>query len=221
MEWCKNMDFRTLYEQPDFNLEAIKSYIYNILKGADYAHQRGIIHRDLKPGNVLFLPEKRTVKIVDWGLADFYEPGKRFNVRVASRYFKGPELLLNFHFYNYTLDVWSAGCMLAGMMFKKEPFFKGTDNDDQMIKIAKVIGTEEVKQYLEKFKDQTKMTKEIRDNLLNFKKKPWSKFVTKENERLVCQTDGFDLLTKMLTIDHSTRITAKDALDHPFFDSVR
>jgi len=90
-----------------------------------------VIHRDIKPSNVLFLANECKVKIVDWGLADSYWPGKRFpSVRVASRYYKGPELLLNNHYYDYQLDVWSAGCMLAEMMLQREPFFKGTDNDD-------------------------------------------------------------------------------------------
>jgi casein kinase II subunit alpha len=59
-------------------------------------------------------------------------------VRVASRYFKGPELLVDFQEYDYSLDMWSLGCMLAGMIFKKEPFFHGQDNYDQLVRIAKV-----------------------------------------------------------------------------------
>ncbi len=61
-------------------------------------------------------------------MADFYTPGNKFNVRVASRYFKAPELLVDYNYYDYQLDTWSVGCMLAGMMFGREPFFKGTDN---------------------------------------------------------------------------------------------
>ena len=59
-------------------------------------------------------------------------------MRVASRYFKGPELLVDFQEYDYALDLWSLGCMFSGMIFKKEPFFHGHDNYDQLVKIAKV-----------------------------------------------------------------------------------
>ena len=59
-------------------------------------------------------------------------------MRVASRYFKGPELLVDFQEYDYALDMWSLGCMFAGMIFRKEPFFHGHDNYDQLVKIAKV-----------------------------------------------------------------------------------
>lgn len=53
-------------------------------------------------------------------------------MRVASRYFKGPELLVDLQDYDYSLDMWSLGCMFAGMIFRKEPFFNGHDNYDQV-----------------------------------------------------------------------------------------
>ena len=51
---------------------------------------------------------------------------------MASRYFKGPELLVDYQYYDYSLDMWSLGCMLASMIFRKEPFFHGHDNYDQV-----------------------------------------------------------------------------------------
>jgi len=94
--------------------------------------------------------EKRKLRLIDWGLAEFYHPGKEYNVRVASRYFKGPELLVDLQDYDYSLDMWSLGCMFAGMIFRKEPFFNGHDNYDQLVKIAKVrnshLSTEKPKQ---------------------------------------------------------------------------
>jgi len=86
---------------------------------------------------------------------------------VASRYFKGPELLVDFQEYDYSLDMWSYGCMFASMVrrssilkyasnnyvqiFRKEPFFHGHDNYDQLVKITKVLGTDELYNYLEKY----------------------------------------------------------------------
>lgn len=54
--------------------------------------------------------------MIDWGLAEFYHAGTEYNVRVASRYFKGPELLVDFQEYDYSLDMWSYGCMFASMV---------------------------------------------------------------------------------------------------------
>ncbi|CAH8390532.1 unnamed protein product [Eruca vesicaria subsp. sativa] len=104
------------------------------------------MHRDVKPHNVMIDHELRKLRLIDWGLAEFYHPGKEYNVRVASRYFKGPELLVDLQDYDYSLDMWSLGCMFAGMVsggcimffFRKEPFFYGHDNQDQLVKIAKV-----------------------------------------------------------------------------------
>lgn len=54
--------------------------------------------------------------LIDWGLAEFYHPGKEYNVRVASRYYKSPELLINLQDYDYSLDMFSAGCMLGSLV---------------------------------------------------------------------------------------------------------
>lgn len=133
---------------------------------------------------------------MDWGLADFYEPAKRFNCRVASRYFKGPELLLGNNYYDYSLDLWSVGCMMAGMVFMKEPFFKGTDNDDQLIKIAKVLGTQAVMDYVEKFEHIT-LSEYFKEHLLNYKPKPFQKYINSANEQLVTE-EALDLLQRLL-----------------------
>lgn len=198
MEFVQSTPFRDLY--PKLEQEDIKYFIYHTLKGLDYAHSCGIVHRDIKPPNVMMdIQEKmngerhRMLKIVDWGLADFYEPAKRFNCRVATRYYKGPELLLENNYYDYSLDVWATGCMLAGMIFAKEPFFQGTSNDDQLIKIAKVIGSEHVLQYVEKF-PHIELSQYFQDNLLNFKPKPWEKYVNSSNKDLVSD-EAFDLLS--------------------------
>ena len=63
----------------------------------------------------------------------------------------GPELLVDYQMYDYSLDMWSLGCMLASMIFRKEPFFHGHDNYDQLVRIAKVLGTEELFEYLDKY----------------------------------------------------------------------
>lgn len=66
-------------------------------------------------------------------------------------FFQGPELLVDYQMYDYSLDMWSLGCMLASMIFRKEPFFHGHDNYDQLVRIAKVLGTEELFEYLDKY----------------------------------------------------------------------
>lgn len=60
-------------------------------------------------------------------------------------------LLSLLQMYDYSLDMWSLGCMFASMIFRKEPFFHGHDNYDQLVRIAKVLGTDELYDYIEKY----------------------------------------------------------------------
>jgi len=70
--------------------------------------------------------------LIDLGLADFYLPNQRYNVRVASRHYKSPELLVGYEYYDYGLDMWGVGCILGGLLLRREPFFRGKDNIDQL-----------------------------------------------------------------------------------------
>ena len=116
-----DVDFRTLYKSfADYD---IRFYIYEVLKALDFCHSKGIMHRDVKPHNIMIDHNNKKLRLIDWGLAEFYHPQQEYNVRVASRYFKGPELLIDLQTYDYSLDIWSLGCMFAGMIFQKEPFF--------------------------------------------------------------------------------------------------
>lgn len=133
-----NEDFKNIY----LKLSEYDSryYLYEVLKGLDFCHSKGIMHRDVKPHNIVVDQENRRLRLIDWGLAEFYHPGTDYNVRVASRYFKGPELLVDYGYYDYSLDLWSLGCMYASMLFRREPFFHGCDNYDQLVRIVKVLG---------------------------------------------------------------------------------
>lgn len=129
----------------------------------------------LPPPLPLF-PVFSQLRLIDWGLAEFYHPNTEYNVRVASRYFKGPELLVDFQEYDYSLDMWSLGCMFASMIFRKEPFFHGHDNYDQLVKITKVLGTDELYAYLEKY--DIDLDAQYDDILGRYQRKPWSRFIT-------------------------------------------
>ena len=67
----------------------------------------GIMHRDVKPHNVMIDHQQRKLRLIDWGLAEFYHPGQDYNVRVASRYFKGPELLVDYQVRSCEFDTFS------------------------------------------------------------------------------------------------------------------
>jgi len=215
-EHVNNLDFKVLYPTlTDFH---IRYYLMELLKALDFCHSNGIMHRDVKPHNIMISHEERKLRLIDWGLAEFYHPGREYNVRVASRYFKGPELLLDHQEYDYSLDMWSMGCMVASMFFRKEPFFHGHDNYDQLVKIAKVLGTDDLFAYVAKYN----MTLDPRyDDLLGrHVRKPWERFITPEVQPLISD-EGLDFLNGLLVYDHQNRLTAAEAMAHPFFNPVK
>ncbi|RMD42617.1 hypothetical protein DV735_g2502, partial [Chaetothyriales sp. CBS 134920] len=215
-ENVNNTDFRALY--PRFVDYDVRYYIYELLKALDFCHSKGIMHRDVKPHNVMIDHEKRKLRLIDWGLAEFYHKDTEYNVRVASRYFKGPELLVDFQEYDYSLDMWSLGAMFASMIFRKEPFFHGNSNSDQLVKIAKVLGTDDLFEYLDKY--DIELDAQYDDILSRFPRKSWQSFVNADNQRFV-SAEAIDFLDRLLRYDHQERLTAQEAMAHPYFAPVR
>jgi casein kinase II subunit alpha len=211
-EKINNVDFRVLY--PKFTIRDIQYYFTQLLIALDYSHSMGIIHRDVKPQNIMIDPLTKKLRLIDWGLAEFYHMGMDYNVRVASRYHKGPELLINLQQYDYSLDLWSVGCMLAAIIFKKEPFFRGDSNTDQLVQIAKVLGTENLLKYVNKY--GLKLSLEYDGILGNYPRKSWKAFINKDNQHLISD-EVLDLIDKLLTYDHQLRPTAQQTMAHPFF----
>jgi len=215
-EYVDNVDFKTLY--PTLSDHDVRYYIYQLLRALDYCHSCGIMHRDVKPHNVMIDHKRRELRLIDWGLAEFYFPGTLYNVRVASRYFKGPELLVDLQDYDYSLDMWSLGCMFAGIIFRREPFFHGRDNRDQLVKIVRVLGTDDFLKFLKK--NNLTLDATFLQSLTGQTRKPWSSFVTSAVEHL-CSPEAISFLDGLLVYDLPARLTAKEAMAHPYFDPVR
>uniref|UniRef100_A0A8C2WQU3 non-specific serine/threonine protein kinase n=1 Tax=Cyclopterus lumpus TaxID=8103 RepID=A0A8C2WQU3_CYCLU len=105
--------------------------------------------------------------------------------------------------YDYSLDMW-----------RKEPFFHGHDNYDQLVRIAKVLGTEDLYDYIDKY--NIELEPRFNDILGRHSRKRWERFVHSENQHLV-SPEALDFLDKLLRYDHQARLTAREAMDHPYF----
>lgn len=216
MEYVDNMEWKHLF--PRLTESDIKHYTFQLLKALDFVHAHGIMHRDVKPGNVMVDYQNRKLRLIDWGLAEFYHPGTDYHIRVGSRYYKAPELLVGYKQYDYSLDMWSIGCMLASMIFRREHFFRGSDNNDQLLRILKTLGTEQFDVYLRKY--SIHFETDLESLLTNYVKLPWSRFITPDNQHLA-SSEAMDLLDKLLRYDHQERLTAREAQAHVYFNSVR
>merc|ERR1719183_2839279 len=214
-EHVANTDFKLLY--PTLTDIDIRYYIHELLVALAFAHANGVMHRDVKPHNVMIGHAQRKLRLIDWGLAEFFCPKQNYNVRVASRHYKGPELLVDLQMYDHGLDMWSLGCVLAGMTFRKEPFFQGNDNYDQLAKIAQVLGTDKLYEWLYRYFHEPHQV--FIDIIGRHNPKPWARFVSSENQRYASQ-ECFQLLDLMLLYDHTERILPAKAMKHAFFALV-
>ncbi|NXD43261.1 MK13 kinase, partial [Copsychus sechellarum] len=107
----------------EFSDEKIQYLVYQMLKGLKYIHSAGIVHRDLKPSN-LAVNEDCQLKILDFGLAR--QADAEMTGYVVTRWYRAPEVILNWMHYNQTVDIWSIGCIMAEMLTGKT-LFKGKD----------------------------------------------------------------------------------------------
>lgn len=215
-EHVKNDDHRELY--PKLTDMDIRFYLYELLRALQFSHSNGIMHRDVKPHNIMINHESRQLRLIDWGLAEFYHPGVAYNCRVASRYYKGPELLVDFQEYDYSLDLWSLGCVMAGMIFEQDVFFHGADNADQMVKILEILGSDLFEIYIDKYEIAIPEEVERSINGRRFQQVQLCKFI-KNPEK--ANPNAIDLLQRLLRYDHQERLTAEEAMHHSYFDPVR
>jgi casein kinase II subunit alpha len=76
----------------------------------------------------MFNPQTQELKLIDWGLADFYKPHTVYT-KVGTLHYKAPEMLLNITVYDYSIDIWSLGCVMGSLILKKTVMFDGKTQD--------------------------------------------------------------------------------------------
>ncbi len=187
--------------------------MYQLLNGLKNIHEKNIAHRDLKPENVL-LSKDGVIKICDFGSSKIIDPNGKNTPYIVSRYYRAPELILCLTKYSTAIDIWAAGCIMAEL-FLLTPIFKGKTQGDQLFAIFRILGSmsnDEIKEY----KTRVPFDSSLIDSFGTFKRinlKDFFKVVSDKNNFL-------DLLLKMLTYLPEKRITASQALKHPFFSDL-
>ncbi|KAF2364555.1 Protein kinase domain [Trinorchestia longiramus] len=121
--------------------DLVKSLMYQLLRGLDFCHCRNILHRDLKPQNLL-INKNNELKLADFGLARaFGIPVRCYSSEVVTLWYRPPDVLFGAKLYSTSIDMWSAGCIFAELANAGRPLFPGNDEDDQLKRIFKLLGT--------------------------------------------------------------------------------
>ena len=107
-----------ILEDNVYSIHEIKHIIRQLLHAIDIVHQNGLVHRDIKPGNVIIEKRNSNVRLIDFGLAEFYFPGKEYNLRIATRPFKPIEVLIHHKKYFQSFDIWGLGNILGCLVGK-------------------------------------------------------------------------------------------------------
>merc|ERR1719195_2453771 len=186
---------------PGVGQDKVKDLMWQILCGVDFLHSHRIVHRDIKPQNIL-LANSGSLKLADFGLARIYDFNALLTSTVVTLWYRAPEVLLGTT-YATPVDIWSVGCIFAEL-FTRKPLFPGQYEVDQLGKIFEVIGTPVEADWPEE-------SSVLRSN--------FSYARGRGVHGILAELDpqATDLLSKMLTFHPSSRITAAEALAHPYF----
>ncbi|KAM3174393.1 hypothetical protein ACTXT7_010633 [Hymenolepis weldensis] len=195
-------------------LDDIRYYSYQLLVAVDECHKRGIIHRDIKPDNILVDPMKRELRLIDFGVADLYDANKPQETDIGTLKFYAPELLMDYKMFDHAIDMWAFGCIFASAVFRRRRLFEGDTFTEVLQDITSILGSDRLFEYIDTYgirMSSIKMTE-----FANYPVQPWDSLITAENSD-VATVEALDLVEKLIVFDHKCRLSAEEAMEHPFF----
>lgn len=200
-------EFMRQHPRPPVHL--IKLFTYQIFKALAYMHSKGICHRDIKPSNVLVDQSSGVAQLCDFGSAKLITANDESVVYIATRNYRAPELLFQCPKYGSTVDIWAAGCVAAEMLNGGRPIFIAGSNAGMIGVIARMIGSPNAAEMAD-INGQGAYTGPLME------RKPLRTVFPEW-----APPDLIALLEEIFVYSPKRRLTAVQALQHPYFAEVR
>lgn len=216
MNYVPHLPFQTYHSNATTSV--VKDYMRKLLTALSHVHANGIIHRDIKPGNFLYNIGGDCL-LIDFGLATFED--KHVISRAGTKGYRAPEILIRYHEQTTKCDMWSVGVILLSFLTGRYPFFYPRDEISAVQELISVFGFDVVRnEMLSAYGRKITGSESIKVSPTGYKRSPkdWKDMCCKlypsnPNE---FPDSVYDLLHKLLQIDFRKRISAQEALEHPF-----
>uniref|UniRef100_A0A914WFN9 Protein kinase domain-containing protein n=1 Tax=Plectus sambesii TaxID=2011161 RepID=A0A914WFN9_9BILA len=189
-----------------------KLFLFQLLRGLAFCHEKKILHRDLKPQNLL-INESGELKLADFGLARAKSvPSRTYSHEVVTLWYRPPDVLLGSTDYSTSLDMWGVGCIFAEMVTGSALFPGTKDVYDQLDRIFSVLGTPTERTW----QGVTMLPNFYTGLFHSYSSLRWNDVHSSLGRLGV----GESLLTALLQLNPRRRVSAAAAMLHPYFSDL-